>query len=195
MVLNGQAFSNIPHCRGCFQPASLTFLISHDCITILCHIWVDQATCAVYLLEIVAEAPWQCCAVTDPTLLRAAGGCIGERCFALLDYLVFCMRCNLKTAPNIGELSLVSAIGPLFEWNVPVLPMVSWQSQAPQTSRPYEMTDAVGRMTRVHISSAWFGHKRAWRFGLVLTLHIVWPIKYNYKKYIIIAIIMKLHFI
>ncbi len=35
----------------------------------------------------------------------------------------FRMRCNLKTAPNIGELSLVSAIGPLLEWNVPVLPM------------------------------------------------------------------------
>ncbi len=32
----------------------------------------------------------------------------------------FHMCCNLKTAPNIGELSFVSAIGLLIEWNVPV---------------------------------------------------------------------------
>ncbi len=37
----------------------------------------------------------------------------------------FRMHCNLKTAPNIGEVSLVSVIGPLHEWNVPVLPMAS----------------------------------------------------------------------
>ncbi len=50
----------------------------------------------------------------------------------------FRMRCNLETAPNIGELSLVSAIGPLLEWNVPVLPMAR-RSQAPQTSGPYDI--------------------------------------------------------
>ncbi len=50
----------------------------------------------------------------------------------------FCMCCNLKTAPNIGELSLVSVIGPLLEWNIPVLPMAR-RSRAPQTSGPYAL--------------------------------------------------------
>ncbi len=36
--------------------------------------------------------------------------------------MLFRMRCNLKTAPNIGEVSFVSAFGPLFEWNVPGVP-------------------------------------------------------------------------
>ncbi len=40
-----------------------------------------------------------------------------------------------KTAPNIGEVSLVSAIYPLLEWNVPVLPMAR-QLRAPQTLGP-----------------------------------------------------------
>ncbi len=43
-----------------------------------------------------------------------------------------------KTAPNIGEVSLVSAIYPLLEWNVPVLPMAR-QLRAPQTSGPYAL--------------------------------------------------------
>ncbi len=34
----------------------------------------------------------------------------------------FRMCCNLKTVPNIAEVSFVSAFGPLFEWNVPVFP-------------------------------------------------------------------------
>ncbi len=51
----------------------------------------------------------------------------------------FRIRCNLKTAPNIGEVSFVSAIGPLLEWNVPVFPMASRRSRAPQTSGPYAL--------------------------------------------------------
>ncbi len=51
----------------------------------------------------------------------------------------FRMRCNLKTAPNIGEVSFVSAFDPLFEWNVPVFPMASRRSRAPQTSGPYAL--------------------------------------------------------
>ncbi len=47
----------------------------------------------------------------------------------------FRMRCNLKTAPNIGELSLVSAIGPLLEWNVLVFPMAR-RSRAPRPLGP-----------------------------------------------------------
>ncbi len=39
---------------------------------------------------------------------------------------IYFMRCNLKT-PNIGEVSFVSAFGPLFEWNVPVFLMASRQ--------------------------------------------------------------------
>ncbi len=64
-------------------------------------------------------------------LLRAFG------VFALI--MRFCMRCNVKTAPNIGEVSFVSAFGPLFEWNVPVFPMASKRSWAPQTSVPYAL--------------------------------------------------------
>ncbi len=45
--------------------------------------------------------------------------------FWSICFMRFRMRCNLKTAPNIGEVSLVSAIGPLREWNVPVFPMAS----------------------------------------------------------------------
>ncbi len=48
----------------------------------------------------------------------------------------FRMRCNLKTAPNIGEVSFISAFGPLFEWNVLVFPMASRRLRAPQTSGP-----------------------------------------------------------
>ncbi len=51
----------------------------------------------------------------------------------------FRMRSNLKTTPNIDELSLVSAIGTLFEWNVPVLPMASRRSRALQTSGPFAL--------------------------------------------------------
>ncbi len=52
----------------------------------------------------------------------------------------FRVRCNLKTAPNIGEVSLVSVISPLHEWNVPVLPMASRWSRAPQTSGLYALS-------------------------------------------------------
>ncbi len=34
----------------------------------------------------------------------------------------FRMCCNLKTVPNIAEVSFVSAFGPVFEWNVLVFP-------------------------------------------------------------------------
>ncbi len=53
--------------------------------------------------------------------------------------MLYRMRCNLKTAPNIGEVSFVSAFGPLFEWNVPVFPMASRRSRATQTSGPYAL--------------------------------------------------------
>ncbi len=77
-------------------------------------------------------------AVRSALFWRAADGCIRECCFALVEYLLYTrMRSNFKTAPNIGEVSLMAAIGPLLEWNVPVLPMASRRSQAPQTSGPY----------------------------------------------------------
>ncbi len=51
----------------------------------------------------------------------------------------FRMRCHLKIVPNIGEVSFVSAFGPLFEWNVLVFPMASMRSQTPQTSGLYAL--------------------------------------------------------
>ncbi len=51
----------------------------------------------------------------------------------------FRIRCNLKTAANIGEVSFVLLFGPLFEWNVLVFPMASRRSRAPQTSGPYAL--------------------------------------------------------
>ncbi len=56
--------------------------------------------------------------------------------------MLFRMRCNLKTVPNNGEVSLVSVIGPLLEGSVPVFPMfpmASRRSRAPQTSGPYAL--------------------------------------------------------
>ncbi len=147
MVLNWQASIRI---SIRFQCASMSWLFSasitiepcshitrHDCITIMCHIWMDQAPCCLSLIIwIVAEARRG--AVRSALFWRAADGCIRECCFALVEYLLYTrMRSNLKTAPNIGEVSLMAAIGPLLEWNVPVLPMASRQSQAPQTSGPY----------------------------------------------------------
>ncbi len=76
----------------------------------------------------------------DPAVLwRAAGG--------------WCMRCNLKTAPNIREVSLVSGICPRLEWNVPVFPMAR-SSWVPQTSGPYALchpptSDAPADMHRI----------------------------------------------
>ncbi len=63
--------------------------------------------------------------------------------------LRFRMRCNLKTAPNIGELSLFSAIGP----NVPVLPMAR-RSRAPQTSGPYALCHPFPPTTPLRMSVA-----------------------------------------
>ncbi len=48
----------------------------------------------------------------------------------------FRVHSNLKTAPNIGEVSFVSAIGPLLEWNVPVFPMANRRSRAPRPLGP-----------------------------------------------------------
>ncbi len=42
--------------------------------------------------------------------------------FWVFCFMRFHMRCNLKTAPNIGEVSLILAISPLFEWSVPGSP-------------------------------------------------------------------------
>ncbi len=66
--------------------------------------------------------PWNTC-----DWFRSAGGCIDSGSaashFWSICFMWFRMCCNLKTAPNIGELSLVWAIGPLLEWIVPVFPM------------------------------------------------------------------------
>ncbi len=156
MVLNWQAiwaFSKIGlyliviAVAVCSQHHYRTFnvLISHDCITIRCHIWMDQASCAVYFLWIVAEVR---CTFFRRTSLRLvllcfdpwladAPTCIGSR-FWTICFMRFHRRCNLKTVPNIVELSLVSGIGPLIKWNVPVLPM-DRRLRAPQTSGPYAL--------------------------------------------------------
>ncbi len=67
----------------------------------------------------------------DARLADASGSAASR--FWSICFMRFRMRCNLKTAPNIGEVSFVSAIGPLLEWNVPVFPMASRRSRAPQT--------------------------------------------------------------
>ncbi len=67
----------------------------------------------------------------DARLADASGSAASR--FWSICFMRFRMRCNLKTAPNIREVSFVSAIGPLLEWNVPVFPMASRRSRAPQT--------------------------------------------------------------
>ncbi len=86
----------------------------------------------------------------DAWLVDASGSASSH--FWSICFMRFRMRCNLKTAPNIGEVSLVSAICPLLEWNVLVFPMASRRSRAPQTSGPYALchpfpptSDAPGR--------------------------------------------------
>ncbi len=59
----------------------------------------------------------------DARLADASGSAVSH--FWSICFMRFRVRCNLKTAPNIGEVSLVSVISPLHEWNVPVLPMAS----------------------------------------------------------------------
>ncbi len=87
-------------------------LIYHTTRTIiLCHILMNEATCAVYHFT-----------------LRAAGGCIAQRRFTPLEYLIFAVHC--KTVPNVGEVFLAST------GNVPVLPMANrlsllrWKTKA-----------------------------------------------------------------
>ncbi len=65
---------------------------------------------------------------------RSAASRVWSICF-----MRFRMRCNLKTAPNIREVSFVSVCGPLFEWKSRRSPMASRRSQAPQTSGPYAL--------------------------------------------------------
>ncbi len=93
--------------------------------------------------------------VTDPLFdarLADASGSAAS-CFWSICFMRFRMRCNLKTAPNIGELSLVSAIGPLLEWNVLVFPMAR-RSRAPQTSGPYALCHPFSPTTPLRMSVA-----------------------------------------
>ncbi len=95
------AFSNRPHCR--FQPASLTFFMPHNCNNSVTSEWIKR------LALFISYKLWQkrgAVRVTDPTLWRAAGGCIGERCMLFMQFHV---PCNLKAVPNKGEVSFVSA--------------------------------------------------------------------------------------
>ncbi len=71
---------------------------------------MDQASGAVYLES------WQKRGVAR---LADASGSTASRIWSI-SFMRFRMRCNLETAPNIGELS---SIGPLLEGNVPVFPM------------------------------------------------------------------------
>ncbi len=71
---------------------------------------MDQASGAVYLES------WQKRGVAR---LEDASGSTASRIWSI-SFMRFRIRCNLETAPNIGELS---SIGPLLEWNVPVFPM------------------------------------------------------------------------
>ncbi len=137
MVLNWQ-FSNIPHCRGCFQPASLPLMSSYHttvyefCVT---SEWIKRLALFISYKSWPkrgARSPalcWRLIPLFETRLADASGSAT----------LRFRMRCHLKTAPNIGEVSLVSAISPLLEYNVPVLPMASRRSRAPQTSGPYAL--------------------------------------------------------
>ncbi len=118
----------------------------------MCHIWLALCkpldtfrceSCTVHLLWIVAEAQrtfystvWE----TNPAFWCTAGEWIGLRCFVLLEYLLYeGFTYAVNRVPNIGEVSFVLAISPLFEWNVPVFLMASRRSQAPQTSGPYAL--------------------------------------------------------
>ncbi len=154
-------------------------LISHDCITILCHIWMDQAICAVYLFINRGRSAAQRAHVHQRwsrSVLRR--GWRMHRGTLLHTFGVFAL-CGF-----------VSAICPLFEWNVPVLPMAR-RSRAPQTSGPYALRHPFPPTSDTPGCIIQSDRQQSWQWGQNEKLHSVhWALQYIGTFWIIIIIII-----
>ncbi len=110
---------------GVFQETSLLWLFSAS-ITKLSHITRLYNNSVSHLngssvlrcLTLINNGDWSRSALTRGWRMHR-----GALLHAFGVFMQLRMRCNLTIAPNIGELSLVSAIGPLLEWNFPVFLM------------------------------------------------------------------------